>query len=116
MAMNALTSLAPHGKGSFKASAERARMAGNASNSAQFRKDDGDGQQQTPRPRPRLRAELLSQVETKRHDPFWDGPRLTPAFVTQLLGQVMQQEQNRLVRTAYGNAEEKSARLFDKRL
>ena len=114
--MNALTPLSPFGKAGFKACHETARALGNASDSAQFRKEDGAAQQKAHRQRPRPAVELVSQAETKRHDPFWDGPRLTPAFVTQLLGQVMHQEQNRLVRTAYGNAEDRSAGLLDTRL
>ena len=114
--MNALTSLAAQEKGSFRASRAGAYLRGNASDSAQFRKEDGAAQQKAHRQRPRPAVELVSQAETKRHDPFWDGPRLTPAFVTQLLGQVMHQEQNRLVRTAYGNAEDRSAGLLDTRL
>ena len=41
------------------------------------------------KPAPRLQVELVCQDETPRFDPFWDGPRLQPAFVAQLLGQVM---------------------------
>jgi len=35
-----------------------------------------------------VRLELLCQDETPRFDPFWDGPRLLPAFVAQLMGQM----------------------------
>lgn len=43
-------------------------------------------QDKTP---PRLQVELVCQDGTAGFDPFWDGPRLRPAFVTQLLGQIM---------------------------
>ena len=115
MAMNALTPLASQAKASFRAPIDGVRLRANAGDSAQFRKDDGAAQQKASRQRAPLQTEAVCQGDTKRRDPFWDGPRLVPAFVTQLLGQVMHQEQNRLVRTAYGNTEEKSARLFDKR-
>ena len=115
MAMNALTPLSPFGKAGFKACRETARALGNASDSAHLRQDRQDAQRQAPKSRGKLLVELVSQGETKRHDPFWDGPRLMPAFVTQLLGQVMEQERNRLVRTAYGAPTEKSPRLVDTR-
>ena len=38
---------------------------------------------------PRLQVELVCQDETRGHDPFWDAPRLLPAFVAQVMGQVM---------------------------
>jgi hypothetical protein len=57
----------------------------------------------------------VCQAETKAHDPFWGGPSLVPAFVTQLLVQVMASEHNRFVRGAYGEAGA-SARLLDTRL
>jgi hypothetical protein len=113
--MNALTPLAAHAKGSTKASCATARAIGKTSDSAQLRQDRQKTPQDAPRQRPRLVVELVSQGETKRHDPFWDAPRLAPAFVTQLLGQVMEQERNRLVRTPYGIRMEKPARLLDTR-
>ena len=115
MAMNALTPLAPHMKGSFRAPVEGTRLRGNASDSPQFRKDDGTAQQKASRQPARLQAEAVSQSETKRRDPIWDGPRLVPAFVTQVLGQAMQQERNRLTRPAYGSRRENSAALLDAR-
>ena len=116
MAMNALTPLASHGKGSFKAAIDGARLNVKASDSAQFRKDDGAMRQKASRARPRLQVELVCQGDTKRHGPFWDGPRLVPAFVTQLLGQMMEQERNRPTRAPYGSRTENSAGLLDTRL
>jgi hypothetical protein len=113
--MNALTPLVLHGKGSIKASCETARAIGKASNSEHLRQDQRETPHEAPKQRPRLVVEFVSQGETKRHDPFWDAPRLAPAFVTQLLGQVMDQERSRLVRTSYGMPAEKSARLLDTR-
>lgn len=113
--MNALTPAAMAVKGSFKASCGTARALKNASTSAQFEQDRRETPREAPRQRPRVVVELVSQGETKRHDPFWDAPRLTPAFVTQLLGQVMDEERLRLVRAPYGIRGEKSARLLDTR-
>ncbi len=87
-----------------------------ASNSAL----SGRERRETPRARPqgipRLRVELVSQGGTKTHDPFRDGPRLMPAFVTQLLGQVMAGEERSAPRLVYGAAEPKAALLFDARV
>ena len=57
-----------------------------------------------------IRIELVCQEETPRFDPFWDGPKLLPAFVAQVMGQVMGQmmperrEAQVSVETAYGSA------------
>jgi hypothetical protein len=69
---------------------------------------------QTP---PRLQVELVCQDETKAFDPFWDGPRLMPSFVTQLLGQAMpdRREANVRVETAYGTAVPRQALLVDRK-
>jgi hypothetical protein len=54
---------------------------------------------------PRLQVELVCREETNGFDPFWDGPRLVPAFVTQVLGQAMPERRDNLaVETAYGRA------------
>ena len=36
-----------------------------------------------------LPLELVSQEETFDFDPFWDGPRLLPTFVAQVMAQAM---------------------------
>jgi hypothetical protein len=52
-----------------------------------------------------LRVELLCQDETSAFDPFWDGPRLLPAFAAQLLGQALpdRRDPSAIVETAYGS-------------
>ena len=40
-----------------------------------------------------LRITLVCQDETPRLDPFRDGPRLLPAFVAQVMGQMMDEWQ-----------------------
>jgi hypothetical protein len=54
---------------------------------------------------PRIQVELVSQSGTDSFDPNWDGPRLLPTFVTQLLGQVMPERRASVsLETAYGTA------------
>jgi hypothetical protein len=113
--MSALTPIAATVSGSQKASAEALRAVGKANQSARSNGERQDAPRDPPKQRPHLQVEIVCQAETKAHDPFWDGPRLVPAFVTQLLGQVMPGERNRFVRGAYGEAGA-SARLLDTRL
>lgn len=60
---------------------------------------------------------LVCQHGTEAFDPIWDGPRLLPTFVAQVLGQVM--PERRLctsVETAYGSARlGRMALLLDRR-
>jgi len=51
-----------------------------------------------------MRVELVYQDDTPGFDPFWDGPRLLPAFVAQLMGQAMldRRDASATVETAYG--------------
>jgi hypothetical protein len=66
---------------------------------------------------PRLQVELVSQDETRAFDPFWDAPRLMPAFVAQVMGQVMPERRGAGVsaQTAYGSAAPRKALLLDRR-
>jgi hypothetical protein len=72
------------------------------------------GPQKSP---PRLQVELVYQDETPSHDPFWDGPRLLPSFVAQVLGQVMAQTQStvRVARTPYAGVAARQALLVDRK-
>jgi hypothetical protein len=67
------------------------RPGGKASDFGAFADGRGTVPEEMPRRRPRLQVELVCQEGTRKHDPFWDAPRLLPAFVTQLLGQVLPQ-------------------------
>ena len=51
-----------------------------------------------------VQVELVCQEETPRFDPFWDGPKLLPTFVAQMVGQMTQERRDRQVpvETAYG--------------
>jgi len=65
-----------------------------------------------------VRLELVCQDDTPRFDPFWDGPRLLPAFVAQLMGQmtVERRDTGMSVETAYGRIREpRQALLLDRK-
>jgi len=66
---------------------------------------------------PRRQAGLVCQPGTEAYDPIWDGPRLLPTFVAQLLGQVIPERRvNVSVETAYGVARlGRTALLLDRR-
>ncbi|HET7086853.1 MAG TPA: hypothetical protein VFI23_18945 [Rhizomicrobium sp.] len=51
-----------------------------------------------------LRIELVSQEGTRGFDPFWDGPRLLPAFVAQVMAQAMAMPERRLAAAALETA------------
>ena len=56
---------------------------------------------------PALALELVSQEETLAFDPFWDGPRLLPTFVAQVIAQAMARPERRdtglVLETAYAS-------------
>lgn len=58
-----------------------------------------------------VRAPTVCQDETPAFDPFWDGPRLLPSFVAQVMGQMMDAPNRRAgvsVETAYGSIPRKA--------
>ena len=60
------------------------------------------GEQKNP---PRIQVELVCQDGTETFDPKWDGPRLLPTFVAQVMGQVMPERRaSAHLETAYGSA------------
>ena len=64
----------------------------------------------------RIEVELVCQAETPRFDPYWDGPRLKPAFVAQLMGQVMPRGLLHAPALAYEPQAAPCAVLFDTKL
>ena len=63
---------------------------------------------------PQIRREM--PVETSaQHVPFRHAPRLTSAFVAQLLGQVLPDHERRLVVVSYDEEDRRLALLCDKR-
>ena len=69
----------------------------------------------SPQAPPHLTVEFLCQGETQLRDPFWDGRRLLPTFVAQLLGQTMPDHTLQLSRTAYCREDPRIARLLDRK-
>ncbi len=66
------------------------------------RPQGGRGQAKAP---PRLQVELVCQSGTEAFDPNWDGPRLLPAFVAQVMGQAFPERRSAVsLETAYGTA------------
>ena len=116
--MSALTPVERLWRGSRKASPDRVRAIEKPSKNGGQAHQGDPGPREGLKPPPRLQIELVCQSETHTHDPFWDGPRLTPIFVTQVLGQVMAPERTKLVRTPYGKPEDHgaTARLLDETL
>lgn len=55
----------------------------------------------------------LCQYETEVCGPFWNGPRLRPAFVAQVLGQAMEKERPARALAAYREALAQPRPLFD---
>jgi hypothetical protein len=100
---------------SLKASASGIHAPGKSSNSAHLGDEERGPDRQARKERPKLQVELVCQEGTKAHDPFWDGPRLKPAFVTQLLGQMMTGGQAQAPAHAYGESQASAALLLDAR-
>ena len=50
------------------------------------------------------RAAPVSQTGTGNYVPFWNGPRLRPSFVAQVLGQVLMDSQSQALPAAYRGA------------
>jgi len=73
--------------------------------------------QQSENAAPCLQVELVYQDETRTRDPFWDGPRLLPTFMAQLMGQAMPKRRDTAVsvQTAYGSAAPRKALLLDRK-
>ena len=89
----------------------------NASNAPHGERRDNDVHLVTRAPSRQSRP--LSQIETARYEPDWNGVRLTAPFVAQLLGQVMAKDDDRTpsALSPYdGEAEIPRALLCDRRV
>lgn len=115
--MNLPVTIAMRSNGSVKPSALPARRIGKTSASSRLNSGPQDFQQPQEQSRPPLRVELVCRDDTPATDPFWDGPRLVPSFVAQVLGQIMPERYHAdaRIRTAYAAAAPQSARLLDRR-
>jgi hypothetical protein len=103
-------------RGALKAAAVMPRRCEKTSDSSALggkRPDLNGGGEKSP---PRLQIELVSQDETIGFDPFWDGPRLIPTFVAQLMGQMMADPRGARasVQAAYGSTAPRKAALLDR--
>ncbi|HEY4943751.1 MAG TPA: hypothetical protein VII56_20150 [Rhizomicrobium sp.] len=79
---------------------ERVRGVGDANSSRTLDGEcEGDGEFRRSAQGDRRRA-ALSQIGTGSSAPFWNGPRLQPAFVAQVLGQVMTDRQKQTLNPA----------------
>ncbi len=92
------------------------RMAEKTSDSSQLNAGARDFTQHGRGQRPKTPAACMCRGETKAFDPFWDGPRLKPSFVAQVLGQAMtdRRERRAAARAAYCRAASPSASRLDK--
>lgn len=102
--------------GSARASALELRAIEKSSLSSHLGQQAQDGKRPEAKNIPRIQVELVSHSETTAFDPLWDGPRLVPSFVAQVLAQAMPDdgERNMTVETAYGTAAPRLSLLVDR--
>lgn len=102
--------------GSARASALELRAIEKPSLSNHLGSQARDGRQPEAKNIPRIQVELVSHSETTAFDPLWDGPRLVPSFVAQVLAQTMpdNSERDMTVETAYGTAAPRRSLLVDR--
>lgn len=100
-----------------KSSAVPARAVEKSSPASLLHREPHGTASRQPQTPPHLVVELVSHDETARFDPLWDGPRLIPAFVAQLMGQVMPERRSAApLETAYGSARDaRMALLLDRK-
>jgi hypothetical protein len=88
-----------------KGAAQYARAIEKCSPASALHQERPQTSQDHSKPTPRTQVEAVSQTGTDSFDPNWDGPRLLPTFVAQLLGQVMPERRASVaLETAYGTA------------
>jgi hypothetical protein len=115
--MRVTTPLENIARGGSKTFVALPRAVEKSSASSALGMQSGDRGQHEEKSPPHLRVELVCQDNTDRSDPFWDGPRLLPVFVAQVLGQVMPERRDMaaMARTAYGSAAPRKALLVDRK-
>jgi len=76
-----------------------------ASDSSDLGQEQPDLQPDRRKGQPTLRVQLVSQNNTSRPDPIWEGPRLVSAFAAQMMGQTMldRRDFDARIETAYGS-------------
>jgi hypothetical protein len=102
--------------GRLKSSALELRAIEKSSQSSQLGSQAQDNRRPEPKNVPPVQVERVSHSETTAFDPLWDGPRLVPSFVTQVLAQAMadNREPDITVETAYGTAAPRRSLLIDR--
>ena len=94
------------------------RRCEKSSTSSDLGKERPDLEADRRKGQPTLRVQLVSQNDTTRADPEWDGPRLLPVFAAQLIGQAVPDRRDGCARveTAYGSlGAPRTALLLDRR-
>jgi hypothetical protein len=102
-------------RGAFKASPDAVRASGKTSGDKDLGAAPREFTKTSPHTPPRLNGAAVSHGGTGSFDPFWDGPRLVPAFVAQLLGQMTPEPGAPSACAAYSVPEPRMARLLDRR-
>ena len=104
-------------RGPLRTAAAPVRTVEKACPTSPLRRRPQQGPQGEQKPLPRIQLELVSQGGTPAFDPSWDGPRLLPTFVAQLMGQLVPERHACVaLETAYGSARvERMALLLDRR-
>lgn len=87
---------------------ERVRGAGTSNSSRTL---DGECAGEEPYARSAPRRAPVSQIGTEESAPLWNGPRLRPAFVAQVLGQVMMDPRERASSLAPAAYRERRAQI-----
>jgi hypothetical protein len=106
----------PKAYGSSKSSGLELRAIEKSSLSSHLGQQTQGGWKPEPQAIPPVQVERVSHRETTAFDPLWDGPRLVPSFVTQVLAQAMpdNSEPEVTVETAYGTAAPGRSLLIDR--
>jgi len=97
------------GRSLIKGAAQFSRAIEKCSPASTLHQERPRTSQDQPKTPPLIQVELVSQAGTEGFDPNWDGPRLLPTFVAQVMGQVMNQvmperRSSVALETAYGTA------------
>ena len=102
----------------FKSLAVLPRVCEKSSDSSALGRDQQDTHSPARAATAVIGVELLCHKEARGFDPFWDGPKLLPAFVAQVLGQMTAERRDSHVplETAYGRASNpRMALLLDRK-
>jgi hypothetical protein len=105
------------GRSLIKGAAQFSRAIEKSSPASSLHQERPHTSQRDTKTPPRIQIELVSRAGTECFDPNWDGPRLLPTFVAQVMGQTMPERRSSTVlETAYGTARlGRMALLVDRR-